>query len=143
MNLYEINYYNRENVWALHNTRETEIIRTKKTIDLIPKDVNSVLDIGCGNGILTNMIEKPFVVGVDFAKIPLKKLLTNSIQGSIDSLPIKENKFDLIILTRSIRPFLMNRTYQKAIKEIKRIKSKYVIISVPYDEDFTNKFCKV
>jgi 2-polyprenyl-3-methyl-5-hydroxy-6-metoxy-1,4-benzoquinol methylase len=75
----EIKFYDREEVWAPYKNNQTEISRVEKTINLIPKDVNSVLDIGCGNGILTNMIEKSFVVGIDFARTPLKNVIKNSV----------------------------------------------------------------
>ena len=137
----ELKYYNQKEVWKKYDNNIREINRAKKTINLIPDDVKSVLDIGCGNGIVTNMIEKPFVVGLDFAKIPLQQVKTHKILASIDRLPIKEKKFDLVILTEVLE-HLDDETYTKAIKEIKRLKAKYLLITVPFDENVELDLCK-
>ena len=137
----ELKYYDQKEVWKRYDNNITEIKRTKKVINLIPTDVKSVLDIGCGNGIVTNMIEKPFVVGLDFAKIPLTKVKTNAIQASIDRLPIKSTKFDLIILTEVLE-HLDEGTYIKAIEEIKMLKANYLLITVPFNENVELGLCK-
>lgn len=137
----ELKYYDQKEVWKGYDNNITEINRAKKTIDLIPDDAKSMLDIGCGNGIVTNMIEKPFVVGLDFAKIPLTQVKTNAIQASIDRLPIRSKKFDLIILTEVLE-HLDDETYIKAIKEIKRLKGNYLLITVPFDENIELGLCK-
>ena len=46
----ELKYYDQKEVWKGYDNNITEINRAKKTINLIPDDVKSVLDIGCGNG---------------------------------------------------------------------------------------------
>ena len=113
----------------------------KKTIHLIPEDAETVLDIGCGNGIITNMINLPFVVGIDFARIPLSQVKTNTIQASIDALPIKNSKFDLVILTEVLE-HLDNETYIKAIKELKKLNARYYLITVPFKESIELDICK-
>lgn len=137
----ELEYYNKKNVWNNYNNNPVEINRAKKVISLIPKDVKSILDIGCGNGIITNMIEKPYVVGIDFAKIPLSRLKTDAIQASIDELPVKSAKFDLIILTEVLE-HLNNETYNNAINEINRLNGKYLLITVPFNENVELSLCK-
>lgn len=137
----ELEYYNQKEVWKGYDNNIREIDRAKKTIDLIPDDVKSVLDIGCGNGVVTNMIRKPFVVGLDFAKIPLSQVKTSVIQASLDKLPIKSKKFDLIILTEVLE-HLDDEIYIKAIEEIKRLKANYLLITVPFNENTELELCK-
>jgi 2-polyprenyl-3-methyl-5-hydroxy-6-metoxy-1,4-benzoquinol methylase len=137
----ELKYYDQKEVWKGYDNNVTEIKRAKKVINLIPDDVKSVLDIGCGNGIVTNMIRKSFVVGLDFAKIPLSQVKTSVIQASIDRLPIKSKKFDLIILTEVLE-HLDDEIYIKAIEEIKRLKANYLLITVPYNENVELGLCK-
>ena len=137
----ELMFYDKKENWKLYDDNIEQINRAKKVITLIPNDINSVLDIGCGNGIITNMIKKPFVVGLDFAKLPLTKLKTHAICANIDELPIKSKKFDLIILTE-ILEHLNDNIYTKAINEIKRLKANYLIISVPSNENIENGLCK-
>jgi len=137
----ELNYYNQKGVWKNYDNNEREITRAKKTINLIPEDVGTVLDIGCGNGIITNMINLPFVVGIDFARIPLSQVKTNTIQASIDALPIKNSKFDLVILTEVLE-HLDDETYIKAIKELKKLNARYYLITVPFKESIELDVCK-
>ena len=137
----ELKYYDQKDVWKKYDNNITEIKRAKKVITLIPDDVKSVLDIGCGNGIVTDMIEKPFVVGLDFAKIPLAQVKTDVIRASIDRLAIKSKKFDLVVLTEVLE-HLDDETYIKAIKEIKRLKVNYLLVTVPFNENVELGLCK-
>lgn len=138
---FELKYYNQMDVWKNYDNNIGEIARARKTICLIPEDVKTILDIGCGNGIVTNMIDAPFVVGLDFAKIPLSQVKSNPIQASIDALPIKNRKFDLVILTEVLE-HLDEEIYNKAIKELKRLDAKYYLITVPYNESVSLQLCK-
>ena len=137
----ELKYYDQKEVWKKYDNNVKKINRAKKVINHITDDVKSVLDIGCGNGIVTNMIEKPFVVGLDFAKIPLAQVKTNAIQASFVALPIKSKIFDLIILTEVLE-HLDDETYIKAIEEIKRLKGNYLLITVPFNQNLELDLCK-
>jgi 2-polyprenyl-3-methyl-5-hydroxy-6-metoxy-1,4-benzoquinol methylase len=138
---FELKYYNQKDIWKNYDNNLREITRAKRTIRLIPEDVETVLDIGCGNGIITNMIDLPFVVGIDFARIPLSQVNANAIQASIDALPIKNRKFDLVILTEVLE-HLDDETYIKAIKELKKLDATYYLITVPFNESIELDICK-
>ncbi len=137
---FESRYYNQKEIWENYGNK-TEMDRAKKTIDLIPKDVKSVLDIGCGNGIVTNMIQSPFVVGLDLGRSPLNHVKKHTVQASLDALPIKNQKFDLIILTEVLE-HLDNESFIKAIKELNRLNAKYYLITVPFKEQLDFNLCK-
>lgn len=141
MSKIELKYYNQEEVWDKYHDNISEINRGKEIVDLIPKNVTSVIDIGCGNGIVTNMINKSFVVGLDFAKIPLVQVNKNKILAAIDLLPVKSKKFDLILLCEVLE-HLDDGAYNKTIREIKRLSSPYLIISVPFEENVDLSRCK-
>ena len=137
----ELLYYNKKGSWDLFDGNKERIQRAQVTVPLIPSEVNSVLDAGCGNGVFTNIIEKPFVVGLDFAMHPLTNVKTHKICASISDLPIKDNSFDLITLNE-ILEHLNDETFNKAIAEIKRLRSKYLLISVPFNENIEYDLCK-
>jgi SAM-dependent methyltransferase len=130
----EMQFYDQEKVWEIYDNNDEERKRVHLTISLIPQDVQRVLDIGCGPGHITNSINKEHVIGVDFAKIPLKYVKKHAIQGSIDALPIKPDQFDLILVTEVLE-HLDNEHYQRALEEMRRLNSTYLLISVPYKED--------
>ena len=130
---FELDYYNQKGIWKNYDNNVREITRAKEIIRIIPEGIETVLDIGCGNGIITNMINLPFVVGIDFARIPLSQVKTNTIQASIDALPIKNGKFDMVILTEVLE-HLDDEMYIKAINELKKLNARYFLITVPFNE---------
>lgn len=140
---HERKYYEQNELWGITNKKGQRIQaeRTNEILSYIPKEVYSVIDIGCGKGVITNKIERTFVIGLDFAKTPLKQLKKHKIQGSIAFLPIKADKFDLVILNEVLE-HLDDETYVKAINEIERLKAKYLLISVPFNENLEADLCK-
>lgn len=141
MSTIDAKYYDREDIWKGYKNNKHELERAKKTLSLIPNDSNIVLDIGCGIGSLTNHIDKPLVLGMDFVKTPLKHVRKSPLQGSIAALPIKHDKIDLTVITEVLE-HLDDNIYNDAIKEINILKPKYLIISVPYNQCLEYGLCK-
>ena len=137
----ELKHYNQKEVWEIYAENTTEIARAKETVTYIPDEVASVLDIGCGNGIITNLIDREVVIGMDFADLPLRNVKKDAIRASIDSLPFKEGTFDLVLMTEVLE-HLPNRVYRKALREIGRLQAKYLLISIPFEENLEANQCK-
>lgn len=136
----EIEYYNQKEFWEGYIDNENEIKRAKQTIDAIPHDIKSVLDIGCGNGIVSNMIQNELTISMDLAIFPLKQVKNDAVCASIDAIPFKAGTFDLI-LTTEVLEHLTDPVYKKAISEIKRINPKYILITVPFNENLERDMC--
>jgi SAM-dependent methyltransferase len=101
---------------------------------LIPKDVNSIIDIGCGNGLITNKLNSEFeITGVDRSAKALELVTTHKIQASCDNIPVENNSFDLV-LSSELLEHLDDSTFSNTISEINRISNKYILISVPFEE---------
>ena len=110
--------------------------RLQYAIDLIENNPESILDIGCGGGVLTLTLQSlsKNVVSMDIhdklesvnSKIPGKY-----IQGSIFDMPFK-NKFDCI-LCLSVLEHLED--FEEAIVEITRHLNEngYVLFGIPSD----------
>lgn len=125
-------YYEQEDVWKKINVRTEK--RLKATLQLIPKDIQSILDIGCGDGRFTNELDGfKSVIGLDISKTALKKIRHKKILGKCDMLPFHDNIFDLVIATELLE-HLNNNIYNKTIKELQRVTKKYILISVPYKQ---------
>ena len=93
------------------------------------KKTDSVLDLGCGDGLnimlLNNMGIKE-VIGVDISKKLLKMAKANNPKtkfyvGSAESLPFRTNSFDIVLID-SVLHHLME--YEEPAKEIKRVLKK-------------------
>lgn len=118
--------------------REEE--RIEQTLNLIPKDVESILDVGCGDGRITNRLASKYkrVVGLDSSKEALGHVKAESILGSVDSLPFPDKTFDLVISCEVLEHLPVN-VYPAALKEIQRMAAKYIIITVPNSENLRSQ----
>jgi len=134
-------YYN--NYWAKTGAHETPMDekRARATLELIPGDVSSILDVGCGSGLLTNRLASkyPKVVGLDTSPEALRHVKAESKLGSAENLPFPDTSFDLVI-TSEVLEHLPYHTYPLALSEIERVSAKYILIAVPHSEDLEKRF---
>jgi len=102
------------------------------------KNINNVIDIGCGEGFVINCLNYPKITGVDISRNALRIAKEKNPEcefcsGSICDISFKENSFDLVIATEVLehldKPDL-------ALQEIRRITKNYCIISVPNEPYF-------
>jgi len=101
---------------------------------LIPENVHSIIDIGCGNGLITNRLsEKYAVLGVDRSFAALENVKCNKLQASCDQVSVENESFDLV-LSSELLEHLDDQTFTKTLVELKRISKKYLLLSVPFDE---------
>jgi SAM-dependent methyltransferase len=127
-------YYEQEIAWG-HELSETEEERVLGTIRLIPEDVKSIVDIGCGDGRITNRIHRlcPEVVGVDISGVALRHIRVNKIRASVTSLPLKDNSFELALATELLE-HIHEPDYKAAVREIERVAANWILIGVPLRE---------
>ena len=102
------------------------------------EDVNSVIDIGCGEGFIINCLNRPDITGVDISKKALniakqKNSGCNFCTGSIYNISFKKNSFDLVIATEVLEHL---ENPEKALQEIRRVSSSYCLFSVPNEPYF-------
>ena len=138
---YELQYYNQQQLWDGYIGNQREYARAIETTRHIPADVKTVLDIGCGNGVLTNIIDRDVVVGMDFADVPLRNVTKHAVCASIEHIPFKPGTFDLILVTEVLE-HLSEQSYIQALNEINQLRAKYILISVPFDENLDIDICK-
>jgi len=104
-------------------------------LHLMPGDVSRILDVGCGDGFITNDLPGGlFVVGLDIKRKVLPEIEKERIQGSVFNIPFKDGSFDLV-MANDLLEHLELTSHPQAIQELLRVTSKYVIITVPVFED--------
>lgn len=133
---YKQEYYERPEHWAedfLKKPWERE--RIEETVKVVPSDVQSVLEVGCGNGAFINYVigKYPKLVGLDSSKEALKHVRAETVFGSIDNLPFKLNNFDLIVCLETLE-HLPQEVFVKGLLELQRVSKKYILVSVPNNE---------
>lgn len=112
-----------------------------KTIKPLP--LQNILDVGCGEGFTLDRLQKEKIgksyEGIDYADeaIELGKELYPKLKlkkGDIYKLPYEANSFDLIICTEVLEHL---EDPKKALRELIRVSSRYILLSVPNEPFFT------
>lgn len=130
-------YYEQPSLWGNELT-SLERERIQKTIEFIPEDVKSILDIGCGDGRIINRLTDNYTcMGIDISKEALQHIKCQKKIGSINNIPLPDRSYNLIICCEVLEhlPFMV---YEKAITELVRVSNKYILISVPNNESITD-----
>lgn len=129
-------------IWQ--NYDEAQQIRLKAEVirEWIPSGVSSILDIGCGNGIITNLLAQDYdVTGVDISLEALQDVQTPKIQASATAIPLESKSFDLVLSSEMIE-HLDDDDLQAAVGEMIRLSKRYILISVPNREQLAKSNCK-
>ncbi len=121
--------------------------RTIKINKIIKNKFNkqnvSILDVGCGTGVLIKQLNKLnrkyTLTGLDFSDNMLKNSVLNSdelnhinlVQGSAFKMPFNDNNFDIVICTRFIHQYT-NELKKVLIREMKRLTKKNGIVIIEF-----------
>lgn len=117
--------------------------RVEQSLALVPSDVRTVLDLGCGDGTVSNqLVAKGLdVTGVDISRKALQYSEGKSIIASLDQLPFLDYPFDLVICAEVLE-HLPLKIYERVLKEIERVAKEYIIITTPNAEYLPAGFVK-
>lgn len=137
MSGYTKDYFSQEDVW-----KETLLTYQKHVLDdilaLLPPGIKTILDVGCGNGHITNALPETIkVVGLDASKEALKHVRREKVIGDITALPFKDSSFDLV-MANDVIEHLEDAERKRGLNELARVAAKYIIITVPFLEDLNN-----
>jgi SAM-dependent methyltransferase len=127
-----------EETWKRYREEiEKRMAYYREVISLIPSDVKSILDVGCGEGTFLNMLTSlgraSMIVGLDVSETALKYIEGQKIRASAGGLPFRNGSFDLVTCLETLE-HLKQEVFIRAIEEIKRVTKKYIIVSVPNEE---------
>jgi SAM-dependent methyltransferase len=129
-------YFDNPNIWNPELWREhrSDLERARIASEWLPEDVKSVLDVGCGNGVFTNLVESSrFKVGLDLSKVAIMHVVPPRLQANAAHLPFADSSFDATISMEMLE-HLKSTTYQAALGELLRVSRRYILITVPYNE---------
>lgn len=83
-----------------------------------------LLDVGCGTGLSAKVFNCD-ITGIDPSEELLKQCPFKTVKANAESIPFKDNEFDVVIAVTCIHNF---KDVKKALKEIKRVgKDKFAI----------------
>jgi SAM-dependent methyltransferase len=121
---------------------EKEMVRINETIDIIPRGVSSILEVGCGDGRVSKKLHNNCnLTGIDIEPIRIKLYPGNKLIGDISNLPIKSRQFDMV-LACEVLEHLDHETMLFALDEIQRVAKRYILITVPFKETLSAQWHK-
>ena len=126
-------YYEQNALWG-GELRESELMRIKDIIAMIPTEVSTILDVGCGDGRITNrLVDSYQVVGLDISRTALQHVRARTVLGTVENLPFADRSFDLV-LAAELLEHLPPSSYRRALQEIQRVAKQWILVSVPWRE---------
>lgn len=106
-------------------------------LDFWPEGVKSVLDVGCGDGKITQKLAadtKAFFCGLDQSKEALSRLVLPGVKGDVSRLPFRSGAFDLVMST-DVFEHLSDSQEGAAWSELFRVAKGWVYVAVPFREE--------
>lgn len=85
-----------------------------------------LLDVGCGTG-LSKKVFNCNITGIDPAEELLKQCKFKTVKANAETLPFKDNEFDVVIAVTSIHNF---NNIEKGLKEIKRVGKDNFVLTI-------------
>lgn len=139
MDSLEESYYEWDGFWEPEQfTSGAQAARIAATVAVIPPGVRTVADIGSGTGEFGRRLlaARPelSVCSVDRSKAALARVTTDKVLGSIDAIPLASRSKDLVACLQVLE-HLPKPIYTRALAELARVADRYLLISVPFEED--------
>lgn len=134
-------------IWDEDWFGEDDFERVKQLATLIPVGTDTLLDVGCGNGLFLNHVQRTSsnrfqrLVGVDRSEAALEKVETDKYQSSADALPFADREFTTVTSMEMLE-HLPLAIYSKAVGEIARVAKDHLLICVPYNQDLLASQCQ-
>jgi 2-polyprenyl-3-methyl-5-hydroxy-6-metoxy-1,4-benzoquinol methylase len=137
----EGNYYDKYNT---HNKIEQLLMKqffknTEICLKKSGKQISSILEAGCGEGYFTNFLQKIFtdsrIDAFDVSKAVIEQATLTYVNinfqvGSVYSIASENEQYDLVVASEVLEHL---ETPEKALNELLRVSSGYVLITVPHE----------
>jgi len=128
------------NTWKNYDTGDQVKHRIQKTLFLIPQDVKTILDAGCGNGLITNVLHQQYQVSaLDVSAVALENVHCPKVVASVTEIPFPADSFDLVNCSEVLE-HLTDDELIKALAELKRVAKQYILIGVPHREQLAKLY---
>jgi SAM-dependent methyltransferase len=138
---FEQRYYENPLLWDPSTLDDADHERIREVLARIPADATSLVDVGCGNGICCNQARaaRPAldrVVGCDRSRAALARVTVEKQVAEVDDLPFRDREFD-VAASLEVLEHLPIETYAEARRELARVTSRTLIVTVPWNERLT------
>jgi len=125
--------YDRDGIWGNVPDTYQELVR-RDILAVIPAECGSVLDVGCGDGYITNALPAGMrVVGLDVGEASLRHVKRERSVGLVTALPFADGEFDLV-MANDVIEHIPDADFAAACAELRRVARRWVLLTVPLME---------
>lgn len=109
--------------------------RFAATIALLPPVPATVLDVGCGTGVLADVLaELGYAAwGIDTDETAMAQMVQRHQVASVDSIPAPDSSTDVVVANEVLEHLSVN-VYSDSIREMARVARRSIIVTVPNAE---------
>jgi SAM-dependent methyltransferase len=117
--------------------------RIEETLGLVPIDAHLALDLGCGDGTVSNpLVDRGVdVVGVDISLTALQYFEGKAVIARVDRLPFPDRSFDLVLCAETLE-HLPAGPFEATLHEIERVAGQHIIVTTPNKEYLPASFAR-
>ena len=130
-------YYTQAELWAMdrYEGNTDQRLRARVIASLVDPEVDSILDVGCGNGFVTRrLVARHIVVGLDPSEAGLAHFSGASVVARGEALPFADGSFDAVVCAEVLE-HLPEDVFAKAVSELARVAKTRLVIGVPFREN--------
>ncbi|HET8947103.1 MAG TPA: class I SAM-dependent methyltransferase [Candidatus Polarisedimenticolia bacterium] len=130
-----LHYYEEHGKSVRREIRPADAERARVIRGAIPPGVETILDVGCGTGLVTRTLVPDYrVVGFDYSKDVLRGAAWPVVSGDAARLPFRDGAFDLTLSTQVIE-HLTDDELAGLARELERTSRRYVLLTTTYREN--------
>lgn len=116
---------------------ERERRRADAVLSMIPRETESVLEVGCGDGLIINQVGGGInTMGIDISAEALERVSGPCMVGSAGSMPFADKSWDVVVASEVLEHVAADG-YEASLSEIARVARKTIIVTVPNSENLT------
>jgi SAM-dependent methyltransferase len=109
---------------------------------MMPRDVRSILDVGCGNGAQAELLSQSYsVTGIDGSATALRRVRVPCIRSRAQALPVASRSFD-VVWSSQLLEHLPDDALAWTVAEMQRVARSWLLISVPHRENLRFRRCR-
>jgi len=125
-------YYEQAVLWE-HVDPEDKA-RIEKIAQMVPQGAQTILDLGCGAGLLVRELGgTKSVTGLDWSREALKRIAGMAVEGMVHETPFRDRSFDLVVCSEVLEHLPVG-DFESTIREMVRLSKRWLLVTVPYKE---------
>jgi SAM-dependent methyltransferase len=113
-----------------------ERARVDAVVAAVPAGTRTVLEVGCGDGLVTNELAAAGydVTGVDLVPELLRFVRTTALIAGADALPFDRASFDCVVAS-AVLEHLPAGVFEASLLELARVARRSIVVDSPHRED--------